>query len=119
MGLVVIISDIYYSLANYQNLMIKPLLLMIAASSYILLTLLGFFTFGKDILLKQINYIVSGNFKAFGYYSEFLIGVGYLCIGLAFIYFGEKMGEFIKLTRTTDTPDDSKRNEQLSFKVIL
>jgi len=47
MGLVIIISDIYYSLANYQNLMIKPMLLTIAASSYIIIAILAFYTFGK------------------------------------------------------------------------
>jgi len=65
-----------------------------------------------------INFVVSGNFKNFGYYSELLIGIGYLCIGIAFIYFGEKMADFIKSTKTPESQEENERSQKISFKVI-
>ncbi len=58
-----------------------------------------------------------GNFKSFGYYSEFLIGVGYFFIGYSFIYYGDKVAQVIKNPTPSALETDKSLNESLGFKV--
>ena len=46
MGLIIIISELYYGSINFQNHLVKPTLLMIVLASNILLAIIAFATLG-------------------------------------------------------------------------
>lgn len=58
-------------------------------------------------------------YKAFGYISEFLIGIGYCLVACSFIYYGYKKSEIIKEQRKNNTEKDRIAHEELSFKVKI
>lgn len=84
MYLATFLADLYYTNINYNNHLIKPVLLFIVVSGYIILAIVAFFTF------------VFQAFKAFHYISEFLMALLYLILGSLTVYFGKKVSELLK-----------------------
>lgn len=107
MGLIIIISEIYYSSINFQNHLVKPTLLMVTAVSNILLVIVALAT------------LVTKAYLLFGYLAELLIGIGYCFISLSFLYYGDKLAEIVKVQRDDISERNRKKQEQLSYKVLI
>ena len=110
MCLIIFFADTYFSFASYNNHLIKPALFILAISCYIIITLMALITFGKNI---KINFSAFGKYKAFGYASEFLIGLVYLIIGVLTIYYGQQVSYVFE----TKAHDDYEGNKETSRKV--
>ena len=75
------LSDAYYDTEDYTNHILKPMLIIMINSGYVILTLVAIIT----LLAKA--------YKAFFYISELLMALLYLVLGSVMVYFGKKAYE--------------------------
>ena len=106
MYLATFLADLYYTNINYNNHLIKPVLLFIVVCGYIILAIVAFFTF------------VFQAFKTFHYISEFLMALLYLILGSITVYFGRKVSELLKQEQI-DNNNSEIRNPMSSRISIL
>ena len=107
MYLCTFLSDIYYSHIEYNNHLIKPILVFIVVIGYIILSILAFFTF------------VFQSFIKFYLISELLIVILYLVLGSLIVYFGNKVSSiFINRIEKFDNKSEmGKKVKTLSFSI--
>ena len=80
-NLAIMLSDAYYDTVDYTNHILKPMLIIMINSGYVILTLVAIIT----LLAKA--------YKAFFYISELLMALLYLVLGSVMVYFGKKAYE--------------------------
>ena len=80
-NLAIMLSDAYYYTEDYTNHILKPMLIIMINSGYVILTLVAIIT----LLAKA--------YKAFFYISELLMALLYLVLGSVMAYFGKKAYE--------------------------
>ena len=80
-NLAIMLSDAYYDTEDYTNHILKPMLIIMINSGYVILTLVAIIT----LLAKA--------YKAFFYISELLMALLYLVLGSVMVYFGKKAYE--------------------------
>ena len=90
MYLATFLADLYYNSIAYHNHLIKPALLFIVVSGYIILAIVALLTF------------VFQAFKTFHYISEFLMALLYLILGSLTVYFGRKVSNVFSAKNIED-----------------
>ena len=107
MYLCTFLSDIYYTHIEYNNYLIKPILIFIVVIGYIILSILAFFTFVFQAFLKF--YLI----------SEFLIAILYLVLGSLIAYFGNKICSIFinRIDKFENSNEIGKKVKILTFSI--
>jgi len=113
--LLTILADSYYAESSYNNHLVKPAFLLLVVGSYVILAVIALISFGKIFLNFILIIIASKDFKTFGYWSEFLIGLLYFILGTMILYYGEKL---YKNMETDDGDRASVNNTRNKFNMI-
>jgi len=105
MYLATFLIDLYYSIIEYNNHLLKPSLYLLVIGGYSILGLLAIITF------------LSGTYISFYFISEFLMAILYLILGTVIIYYGRKVSIDLvsKNLGTFDLSNEGEMGKKLSI----